>query len=566
MKTMCFPFALIALAVVVSLAAPAAQRSTAAQWQAHHDALRKRILDNGAKYPRGDLKASCSPYQEALGIAAQDRKEALAAAQEAQASKDPAIKAMFDRFMDLVDLAQDNGNTALRVADIILRVDDNFGPIGCAALCLRADRYGKFIYDEARRLQFDAAITQKQVGAMMDKAIQDLDEGWTLKCDGGYCGWMYPDRQRNANPNVEAMLKEGNMIREVSPYFGLTGHRQRADALMNRYLKDALCLRTDKSHQQYLDLARQFGLTDAAGHIAGFYATIKGTVYVDDGTGEKPARKAQVEIRDTKDDTTWTATADEEGRYEILKGPQHTHVGPNNSTRCPKFEIAADYEGARAEDTYEGPLSSPDPGHVFEKDLHIKPAVYDVSVGFNMTSPFVADGRMTLANLDFVVRFEGVRFQFFPEGNPLGGCCGVRARDGRGVITRIKPNDVQTELDERPETPRFTKGPPSEFTGALQAGMNVQGLRERSQGKPRQKAERPPETAPLVFQASFRPPIEWAAKVGSANFPSVRLEADVPWRTLIAGKPVSLQLPCKEACGEDASGTWTLTFTPQPRR
>lgn len=567
MKAMRFRLVIPALAMVACLAATGAQQRSPAEWQTYHNTLRKRVLDNGDRYPRGALKASCDPYVEALGVAAKDRADALTAAQEVQASKDPAVKALFDKFMDLVDLAQDNGNTALHIADIILRVEDNFGPIGCATLCLRADLYAKCIYDEAQRLKFDSAITREQVRLMMEKSLQDLDEGFTLHCgpvrgDGKYCGWMYPDLERNPNPHADAMLKEADMIRKVSPYFGLGSYRDRADKLMNQYLKDALCLLKDMSHQQYIDLAKQYGLTEAQRSIEGFYATVKGKVYVEDGTGEKPAPRATVEILDPKDGKTWTTTADEEGRYEIKKAPLHTHVGTENFTRCPKFKISAEYEGARSEDAYEGPLASPDPAYVFEKDLHIRLLVYEVSVDLDRTAPFVADGRMTVAALVMRVVFDKVILEAGPDVDPFGGGVDIDASDGVGTFPKFELNDVWGDDDAR-HRPTFIKAPPKTFEAQLTMAIDEEQLKSLALDKTKKPA--PPTTVKLVFMTMMGGalPIHWGSQLGSSGEGDFKLEFEAPWADLIAGKAVTLKVPYEGESNLDEKGTWTITFTPK---
>jgi hypothetical protein len=564
MKAMSYRFVILALAMLTCLTVAGAQQRSLADWQTFHDTLRKRILDNGVRYPRGALKASCDPYVEALGVAAKDRADALTAAQVAQASQDPAVKALFDTFMDLVDLAQDNGNTALHVADIILRVEDNFGPIGCATLCLRANLYAKCIYDEARRLNFDSMITREQVRLMMDKSLQDLDEGYSLRCDKvpgdpKYCGWMYPDLERNPNPHADAMLKEANMIREVSPYFGLGSYRDRADKLMNQYLKDALCLLKDKSHQQYIDLAKQYGLTEAQRYIEGFYATVRGKVTVDDGTGEKPALRATVMIVDPKDGKTWTTTTDEEGRYEIKKAPLHTHVGTENFTRCPKFEISAEYEGARAEDTYEGPLASPDPGYVFEKDLRINHLAYEASVDLDFTSPFVPDRRMSIAALSMHVVFDKVVFEEGPDVDPFGGGVDVDAGDGVGTFIKFELNDVWGDDDTR-HRPTFIRPPPKTFEAQLTMAIDEAQLKSLASDKTKKPPA--PTTVKLVLR-TWTGDITWGSELGSSADGDFSLEFEAPWADLIAGKPVTLKVPYEGESNLDEKGTWTITFAPK---
>jgi len=370
------------LSVLAAVAALAdTQPRSLDEWQLLHDYLRAEILRHSDQYPRGSgldtLKNSCEVYVRALEVFAADRDQALTAAQEAQASADPAVQAFFDKFMDLVDLAQDFGDGALQMADIMLRVEDNFGPIPGATLTLRVDLYAKCLYDNARRLQFDEGITRRQVQRMLQKAIDDLDRGWSLRCgeihEAVYCGWMYPDLERNPDPfYVEERLKEADKIREQAPYYELDSERRQADELMNRYLKDTLCLNPARGHKWYLQLAEQYRLNNAREYIDGFYAKLHGHVWIEEAGQRRPANGAKVTVTDPKDQTTWQAMADREGYYEIDRGLLHNHKGKDDEDRCPVFKISAESQGDRVDDTYEGNLREPDTHAEFTKDLVIQ--------------------------------------------------------------------------------------------------------------------------------------------------------------------------------------------------
>jgi hypothetical protein len=148
--------------------------------------------------------------------------------------------------------------------------------------------------------------------------------------------------------------------------FELPEERKRADAVMNRYLKDALCL-LDKGHKWYVGLAEQYELRDAKRYIEGFYATVHGTVELKTSKGRKPARGATVTIRDPHDGTTWRAVTNNQGQYEISKAILHD--------KCSPFDIAAEWKGSRSEKTYTGALEKPDPGKRHKVDLLLVPSI-----------------------------------------------------------------------------------------------------------------------------------------------------------------------------------------------
>jgi hypothetical protein len=79
-----------------------------------------------------------------------------------------------------------------------------------------------------------------------------------------------------------------------------------------------------------------------------------------------------VTVTDPKDQTTWRATADAEGYYEIERGLLHNHKGKDAEDRCPVFGISAEHEGDRVDATYEGPLREPDRSAEHTKDLVIQ--------------------------------------------------------------------------------------------------------------------------------------------------------------------------------------------------
>jgi hypothetical protein len=376
------------MCMLVQAALP--QQRSINDWQLLLDHLRQQIDQDSQNYPRqkglDTYKNSCQPYVEALQVFAKDRDEAFKAAQEAQASKDPKVKAFFDQFMDLVDRAQAEGNGVLGLGSFLLRVEDTFGPKPCAELTMNAKSFGKCLYDKARELKFDHTITQGQVRLMMNKGLDDLDTGWTLRCEETlgnpqYCGWMYPDLERNPNPyDYEILLAEANEVRQLSPYFDLGPERQRADDLMNRYLKDTLCLDPNTGHKRYVELAEQYKLSSAKEYIDGFYGTLKGTVRVGEGGGGSPAEGAHVVVTDPKDETTWEADTKADGTYTIKKALLHADKDEKGHPRCPAFRISAALENCRGKGTFTGTLTNPNPGEVLKKDVTMTCGKWDASM------------------------------------------------------------------------------------------------------------------------------------------------------------------------------------------
>jgi hypothetical protein len=240
---------------------------------------------------------------------------------------------------------------------------------------MNAKSFGKCLYDKARELKFDHTITQGQVRLMMNKGLDDLDTGWTLRCEETlgnpqYCGWMYPDLERNPNPyDYEILLAEANEVRELSPYFDLGPERQRADDLMNRYLKDTLCLNPNTGHKRYLELAEQYKLSSAKEYIDGFYGTLKGTVHIEEGGGRRPAEGAHVVVTDPRDYTKWEAETNKDGTYTIKTSLLHAPNDEKSRPRCPRFSISATWQSCRGDDTFTGSLMKPNRDEVLKKDV-----------------------------------------------------------------------------------------------------------------------------------------------------------------------------------------------------
>ena len=81
-------------------------------------------------------------------------------------------------------------------------------------------------------------------------------------------------------------------------------------------------------------------------------------------------------------------------------------------------------------------------GAVVAKDLFLGPHRYTVTVELRLSAPFVADGRMSLADFAFQMVFQDVRPGFEPAGDAVLGCCYLESQGGRGSITELELNDV----------------------------------------------------------------------------------------------------------------------------
>lgn len=364
-------------------------------WELQVTYLKHQIEQHARQHPSGNLK-DYMPYVKALQVFAADRDEALRLAQEAQASKDPAIRKLFDPFMDLMERAQDEGNAVLGQADFLFRTVDQFGPISHGTLLMRAQHEGQIIYDEAGRLQFDQDITRQQMKRMLDTALIDLDTGWSLRCDSRYCGWLYPDPQRiYVAPQADMWLRRQEMIRERARYFKLPDVLNRATELMNLYLKDALC-RLDKGHQWYLDLAIQYDLGSARQYIEGFYATLYGKVERETPEGRKPADNARVVVTDPHDNRTWQGFADESGRYEIKKVILHK--------ACSPFRANAEHRGEKEQSSYHGPLKEPNPAERFEKNFLISQDFWEAEITYTQHGTMKRAGAEAHRDLQLTIK------------------------------------------------------------------------------------------------------------------------------------------------------------------
>ncbi|HPC83695.1 MAG TPA: hypothetical protein P5234_09805 [Thermoanaerobaculaceae bacterium] len=183
---------------------------------------------------------------------------------------------------------------------------------------------------------------------------------------------------------------------------------------------------------------------------------------------------------------------------------------------------------------------------------------YTVLVNLRFSSPFVPDGRMSIAEFAAATTFEDVVFRFdFEDASLLDTLyCEVDAEEGRGTLSECTLNDVE------PESPRHEAhflGPlPKEFAAVLAVCSQ-----ELERDALPIVAPDPPERVELCFRTLFgRNRIAWGASEGSAELGELELVFEVPWRKLLAGERVSVTVPYRGAFPEDR-GTWWIEFLPR---
>lgn len=181
---------------------------------------------------------------------------------------------------------------------------------------------------------------------------------------------------------------------------------------------------------------------------------------------------------------------------------------------------------------------------------------YTVTIEFSGQSPFVPDGRMSLAELAFQAVFSPLTFEFDADEDPLLGRSQVKAGKGKGTLSRLALNDVQK--GEIRQAPVFITARPGEFA----AGLAVESEpTEEDEAASRSKA--PPEKVRLSFWTEFGPaPVKWGSPLGSAELGDFRLVFEVPFRRLIEGRPHTITLPYEGRFPED-KGTWQIEFIPR---
>ncbi len=184
---------------------------------------------------------------------------------------------------------------------------------------------------------------------------------------------------------------------------------------------------------------------------------------------------------------------------------------------------------------------------------------YEIQVSLSMTSPFVPDGRMSLAELSLLVTFPSVTFEFDPDEDPLLGRCQVSSGEGKGTISRLVLNDAQRGAERLQVS--FLTARPREFSAGLAIESEPMAEEEAAA-----RSTTAPEKVRLAFWTEFaKTPIKWGSRFGTATLPDPRFVFEAPFRDLVHGKSFSMILPYQGNYPED-TGTWRIEIRPLPKK
>lgn len=217
-----------------------------------------------------------------------------------------------------------------------------------------------------------------------------------------------------------------------------------------------------------------------------------------------------------------------------------------------KVRVEASYKPEGYETTFKGEAS-------------LNSGSYKVTVDLEFGSPYVPDGRMPIAALQMHVVFDEVFIEGRTADAPLSSFGDIDAGEGLGTFTKFELQDSWTHGPAtNRERPKFIKGkePPKSFRAGLIMAADFEMSEERSgTGK---KARLPaPEKALMVFTTEMgRSAPWWGNSEGGTTLEDFRLEFEVPWRDLLAGKPLTLVLPY-EGNEPEEKGRWTISFVPK---
>jgi hypothetical protein len=187
-----------------------------------------------------------------------------------------------------------------------------------------------------------------------------------------------------------------------------------------------------------------------------------------------------------------------------------------------------------------------------EESIQISPP-YEVRVRLEFSSPFVADGRLSLAEFALEAVFAEVRFEFDPKEDPLLGRCQVKSQPGKGKFARLILNDVQAGEERLPAM--FTAARPAEFPAKLDIESEPMEDEETTSVSPD-----PPEKVRFSFWTEFGPEaVKWGSKSGAAALEDFQVVFEAPFRQLLQGKGGVVTFPYAGRYPED-KGAWTVEF------
>jgi hypothetical protein len=180
---------------------------------------------------------------------------------------------------------------------------------------------------------------------------------------------------------------------------------------------------------------------------------------------------------------------------------------------------------------------------------------YAVTVSFALTSPFIPDGRSSIAKLEFRAVFAPVVFEFDPEGDPLLGRCQLDTGKVKGVFTKFVLNDIQNGEDR--QTPVFLTPRPAAFL----AGIGIES-EPTEDDEAAATSRTPPATIRLSFWTDFGAgEIKWGSTLGTGVLENLKAVFEAPFGDLMAGRARTITFPYEGKYPED-NGTWKIEFTP----
>ncbi len=198
------------------------------------------------------------------------------------------------------------------------------------------------------------------------------------------------------------------------------------------------------------------------------------------------------------------------------------------------------------------------PAHEARRESALVSPAFAVQLSLDSSSPFVPDGRHSLAELSFKVDFSSVTFEFDPDEDPLLGRCQVNAVQGKGAFSRLLLNEAQ--VGEERVASSFLSQRPREFG----AGLAIEA-EPTAEDEAAAQSKLPPEKVQLSFWTDLGPvPVTWGSKFGSAGLPDFKIIFEVPFRRLIEGKPFSVTLPYQGRYAED-KGIWRIDIRLKPK-
>jgi len=184
---------------------------------------------------------------------------------------------------------------------------------------------------------------------------------------------------------------------------------------------------------------------------------------------------------------------------------------------------------------------------------------YTVTVSFELTSPFVPDGRSSIAELAFRVVFAPVVFEFDPAADPLLGRCQIETGKVKGVFSKFVLNDVQKGEDRR--TAAFLTPRPADFL----AGLGIES--EPTEDDESAATSRiPPAEIRLSLWTDFGAgEIKWGSTLGTGVLENLKTVIEAPFRDLMAGRAHTIAHPYEGKYPEDKA-TWKIEFTPGTKK